>query len=294
MNLPFKQISFASIACLSLMAYGPSARAQVIDVTSDGTAIMGWNNLNSDANDNGDPNEYNYSNDGFDSGYTRSTPGDGATLSNLTDSSLSSYDNTEWDGGLPAPFNPPTPGAFTPFDSGFVGLSGGTLSTISATHSITTIELWFAVDSYNEGGFFGNNGDSDFVSDGAGGFKILLPTQTSTTPYQVQVLKSGVWTTVSSTSNYYSIFNGLDVGNMETPFISAPVTFTLSDLADGENIDGIRVIGTVTGSRDAGQGFLSVSNMVVETPEPSTYALIGLGMAGLFVLGRFVRCTSAV
>ena len=225
---------------LAVAAFSPASYAQLVPVDSFGSPIMAWNNNTSIANDNGDPNEYNYSNNGYNGGQIRSNPSDNGSSSNLTDASLTSYDVSEYDGDLPAPLNPPD--YAHAFDSVSVGLTGGTLSTISAVTPITQIQLIFALDSYGgtHGGLFGDNGDTDFINN-AGAYTLQLPTLL---PIAVQVTLDGTnWTSVGFTTNYYDVLNGMSLGDGATTIYTAPITFTLDNPTDGQGIDGIRVIG---------------------------------------------------
>jgi hypothetical protein len=282
MTFSAKELLFAPMVILTLGVFTSSAKGQTIDVTADGTPILGLANsaayiaTGNAANDNGDPNEYNYSTNG----YTNVRGNTNTGVQAMVDNDPSTYADTEYDGDLAPPLN-------QHFDSAFVGEIG--LGTVSATTPITAIQLNFTLNLYEgSSGFFGDNGTGDTYQNSPGGdYFIHLP---ALTPYQVQVYNGTTWTTVASTSNYYALLNNYDVGSAPNIVQNSPtITFTLSDPVDGDNIDGIRVIGTYAGPRSGGP--LAINTLVVEAPEPSTYALLGLGMAGLLACGSIRRRT---
>jgi hypothetical protein len=274
------------------------AQAQIINITNDagvdpiiGIAVSpaavasGKDELGNAVNPNS--SQYGYSTNGYVNGgmLRGNTPN---TYTALTDGDLTTYGDTEYDGFQRTDTDGTAPMGYD-FGSAYVGVTG--LSTISAIHPVTTIKLTFELDLYGQpGSYFGDNGVGDAAQiGGTGDYFLNLP---STLTLFMQVTTDGTtWTNVAFNSNYASVMNGLDLGNGETAMLSPQVTFNLDSTAEGANIEGIRLIGTVGGGRD--DGMLGVADMVVETPEPSTYAMIGLSMAGLFVVGRFIRRASA-
>jgi hypothetical protein len=259
-------LSFAALVA-SFAGLTTLSQAQVINITNDsgvnpiiGIAISpaavasGKDEVGNAVNPN--PGQYGYSTNGYvNGGMLRGNTGN--TYTALTDGDLTTYGDTEYDG----------------------------YGTNNSDPSTDPMGYVFG------SAYFGDNGTGDvYVNPGATDATLHLP---STLTLDMQVTTDGVnWTSVAFTSNYVALMNGLDVGTGTNAMLSPQVTFTLDSTAEGTNIEGIRLIGTVGGGRD--DGMLGVADMEVETPEPSTYALIGLGMAGLFVVGRFVRRASAV
>jgi len=292
---------FASFAGLTTLS-----QAQVINVTNDpgvnpiiGIAVSpaavasGKDEVGNPVNPN--PGQYGYSTNGYvNGGMLRGGTTDNSsfpgTYTALVDGNLNTYGDTEYDGYGTNNSDPSTDPMGYRFGSAYVGVTG--LGAISAVTPVTTIKLTFELDLYGQpGSYFGDNGVGDAAQvGGTGDYFLNLP---STLTLFMQVTTDGTtWTDVAFNSNYSSIMNGLDLGDGATAMLSPQVTFNLDSTADGANIEGIRLIGTVGGGRD--DGMLGVADMEILTPEPSTYALIGLGMAGLFVVGRFVRRASAV
>jgi hypothetical protein len=296
-------LSSKMLSVVALLAFVNLANAQVVDVTSDGTPVIGLvvsaAAIASGTTEDGGtvpPNasDYNYTTNGYVSdGALRGGTTDGSSFSGtyaaLVDRNPATYGDTEYDG-----YNRTnTDGSEQPlgydFGSAYVGLTG--LSSVSTTTPITSIQLTFTLDIYEgSSGFFGDNGTKDVYQNTPGGdYFIHLPTLS---PYQVQTTTDGTtWTTVASTSNYYALINNLDVGAAPNTVLNSPtVTFSLASPAEGLGIDGIRVVGTDAGGRD--DGLLSVATLTVLAPEPSTYAMLVLGLGGLFLLARFARRTA--
>jgi hypothetical protein len=291
---------FLSFSLLIVVTgFASLANGQVMNVTNDPgvTPIIGLAispaGVASGTDENGntlppDPAQYGYTTNGYvNGGMLRGNTGN--TYTALTDGNLTTYGDTEYDGFQRNATDGTAPMGYD-FGSAYIGVTG--LSTISAVTPVTTIKLTFELDLYGQAGsYFGDNGTGDvYVNPGATDATLHLP---STLTLEMQVTTDGTnWTSVAFNSNYYAVMNGLDVGTGTDAMLSPQVTFNLDNNADGANIEGIRLVGTVGGGRD--DGMLGVAEMVVETPEPTTYALIGLGMAGLFVVGRFLRRASAV
>jgi hypothetical protein len=174
------------------------------------------------------------------------------------------------------------------YGSSYVGETG--LSSVSAVNPVTTIQLTFQLDLYGQpGSYFGDNGTGDvYQNGGTGDYYVHLP---STFSLAMQITTDGTtWIDVPFTTNYVTVMNGFDVGNGTDTVLGPTATFTLDNVAEGENIDGIRVVGTNGGGRD--DGMLGVAEMVIETPEPSTYAMVAFGVAALVLAARFMRRTA--
>jgi hypothetical protein len=233
------------------------------------------------------PAQYGYTTNGYvNGGMLRGNTGNIYTA--ITDGNLSTYGDTEYDGFDRSDTDGTAPMGY-PFGSAYVGVTG--LSSITSEIPVTTIKLNFALDLYGQpGSYFGDNGTQDvYVNPGATDATLHLP---STLTLQMQVTTDGTtWTSVPFVSNYYKVMNGLDVGTGTNEQVSPTVTFVLANAGDGVGIDGIRLVGTVGGGRD--DGMLGVAEMqVVQTPEPSTYALMLGGLAFLAFCVR--RKNSAV
>jgi hypothetical protein len=252
---------YIRLLAIALISLAGVARSQTLaNFTGDGTPIMGLNESGS------------YSTTGYSYNQYTDTP-----PNNSVDNNPYTFDATYYDNGN---YNHPT----VAYDSSYIGIDGAALLTATATQPVTTIQLTLAL--FHDGGWFGEHGtDTSETTLSAG--ELIAPT--------VQITTDGTdWTTVAMTTasaNAYvtSLENTSHVTETNSPLL----TFTL--VTPQYNIEGIRLIGTDGGYAGNGDGFLGVIQFsALDVPEPSTYALIGLGMGGLFVVGRFLRRASAL
>lgn len=280
---------------VAMIALTTTSPAQVLNVTANGTPIMGLAASDAAIASGKDgvgnaispsDSSYGYTTNGYvaaqmERGGTTDASSWPGWLPALVDGKTTTYSDTEYDGNLSDPLT-------HPFGSAYVGMKG--LAAISALHPVTTIKLVFELDLYGTAGsYFGDNGTGDVYKNG-GATDATLHLPSSLTLF-MQTTTDGVnWVNQAFTTDYTTVMNGLDVGNGTTAMLSPTVTFTLDGLANGMNIQGIRVIGTVGGGRD--DGMLGIADMIVETPEPSTYAMIALGTVALLGLARFARRTA--
>jgi hypothetical protein len=89
------------------------------------------------------------------------------------------------------------------------------------------------------------------------------------------------WVTVASTNTYVTDLTGASGGL--TPEATFDLTSPVTD------IEGIRLLGPNGGTAtyEGHQGFIGVAELqVIEAPEPSTYALLAMGAAGLVFFAR--------
>jgi hypothetical protein len=140
---------------------------------------------------------------------------------------------------------------------------------------VTAVKVNFEL--FYDGGWFGPNGaDALNTEEQASGGTMQAPIEASDLSLPtLQVTTNGTtWTNVTYSSNYTSQLEGIYHYNEA---ITPVVTFNLDTPA--YEIKGIRLIGTTGGTSD----FLGVSNfaVVAEVPEPSTYAMLLGGLAGL-------------
>jgi len=233
---------FVGFACCVIATVG--LRADVIDITADGTPIMG---INSSVNSSlGTPAQQD------------SNP---STPVYITDGNLGTHEQVF--------------GSFA--YAGVVGLG-------SATSSNYVTGLTVSFELFYDGGWFGPNGQDSLAQEetASGG-----TTQAPITAEDISILPTlqittdgTTWTNVAYTSaDYASNLEGVFHYN---PALVAPITFTLDTPVN--DIEGIRLIGETGGTSD----FLGIAemNVIAETPEPSTYALIG---GGLLVFIGFAR-----
>jgi hypothetical protein len=153
--------------------------------------------------------------------------------------------------------------------------------------SVTSVNFYDSI--YGNGGWFGVTGEdatghtSNYNGDAVLSSSVLVdPT--------LQVTYNGTtWVDVSSlgetvSDNYVTAYTGQQADAESAPPPEA--TFTLSTPVTG--IEGIRLIGTDGGFEDeqtngSDRGFLGAREFEVEAvPEPSVFALMGLGVAVLF------------
>jgi hypothetical protein len=145
--------------------------------------------------------------------------------------------------------------------------------------------------SYFDGGWFGvNEKGPTGVDDSNPGYlsaaALIAPTLQVT--YSANPTSgAAVWTDVSDTNNYVSAMTDSGTGAPYSTPVSTASTFKLSTPVT--DITGIRLIGENGGYHSNGGGFLGAYEFeVLEAPEPSTYAmmLIGLGAVGFCVRRR--------
>lgn len=102
----------------------------------------------------------------------------------------------------------------------------------------------------------------------------------------VQITSDGThWTNVAATSNYDSVMLGATIGGgaNSNPVNSPLSTFTLDH--PQSDVLGIRLLGNGGGYAGNG-GFIGVSEMYVNVPEPSSVVLVVLGAVGLAIAAR--------
>ena len=222
-------------------------RADVIDITSDGTPIMG---VNSSVNSSlGTPAQQD------------SNP---STPVYITDGNLATHEQVF--------------GSFA--YAGVVGLGSATTNA-SVTGLTVSFELFY------DGGWFGPNGQDSLDQEEKAS---VGTTQAPITAADISILPTmqittdgTTWTNVAYTSTDYD--SNLEGVYHYNPALVAPITFTLDTPVN--NIEGIRLIGETGGTSD----FLGIAemNVIAETPEPSTYALLGAGLVALIAFGRWRR-----
>lgn len=216
-------------------------RAQIIDITSQGTPIEGINSGN-------------YAVTGVEVNQQNQYP-----PTNMTDGSINSSDQT---------FG----------SSAYAGLVGITAPTLK--FDVTSITVNFAI--FYDGGWFGPNGqDSLDQEEQASGGTMQAPLTSADLANlpTLQITTDGInWTDVGYNSNYVSQLLGIyHYNEVISPTVTFYPTSTITD------IDGIRLIGTSGGISD----FIGVSDFhVYATPEPSTYALLGVGLLALLAYAR--------
>jgi hypothetical protein len=240
-------LRLASVLAASLALLGTAARAQIIVVTP-GTNITGDNT----------PIEGINTGDYSQLGTLYNQFGEYPPNS-LIDGNLGSY-NTTYSGGFQG-------------NSSFAGIEGSSLQTSSNTGAVTYVQATFRL--FVDGGWFGPTN----VDPGAD--TPLLPSDL-TTP-EVQITTNGTdWTTVDAQSDYiFQLTGALHDNGLN----SNVVTFALD--TPETNIEGIRLIGNSGGIAGGDQGFLGFTELTVYSggdlvvPEPSTWALLALGAAGL-------------
>jgi hypothetical protein len=242
----------ASVLTASLALSGMAARAQIIVVTP-GTDITGGNTPIEGIN-TGD-----YSQLGTLYNQFGEYPPNSLIDGNAGDGNLGAYNTT---------FSNPFQG-----NSSFAGIEGSDLQTSSNTGGVTYVQAVFCL--FVDGGWFGPT-NTDPGKDVP-----LLPSDL-TTP-EVQITADGTdWTTVGAQSDYIEQLIGALHDN---GLNSKVVTFALD--TPETNIEGIRLIGNSGGVAGGDQGFVGFTELTVYSggtlivPEPSTWALFALGVAGL-------------
>ncbi len=131
-----------------------------------------------------------------------------------------------------------------------------------------------------DGGWFGPSNTSPGAGNPLAAADLTAPT--------VQVTTDGIhWSNIPSTSDYVSVMTGIGIGggSFPNPNTSPLSTFNVSVTT---GIEGIRLIGNGGGVAGLG-GFIGVSELYVNVPEPGSFPLFGLGAIGLVAAARSAR-----
>lgn len=205
----------------------------------------------------------------------------------LIDGDLATFTNT-YSGTEVAPS---TGNDTAPLD--FVGVTwAGAVSGIVAVR-LHQVIFW-------DGGWFGTQtGDTNGLNDPTPGSNTTAANDADALDVAaptVQVTTDGgmSWMSITATEDYVNIvrpFVQAEASSLER--ITTPITF---EFAAQNSIDGIRLVGygggrsDVSGGRDE-QGWVSaaefeVGRFVADVPEPATFSMLGIGLAGIAAAAR--------
>jgi hypothetical protein len=146
--------------------------------------------------------------------------------------------------------------------------------TFSGALDVPVSSLNLYMYTFGDGGWFGPSGTGYDSGE--------LDSSNLTAPIVQVTYDLTNWVTVASTNTYVTDLTGV-VANQYAPETTFDLTSPVTD------IEGIRLLGPNGGTATwhGNQGFIGVAELqVIEAPEPSTYALLAIGAAGLVFFAR--------